>query len=101
MTDHERLSWVRSLYVAGWCFVIAYVGIIAIELRRAAAITTSSFEDGVWGQRIEIVSFVALPQNIAMLALAAVVTAATHSPVTSWSLRWGFGCDSLAVSDGQ
>ena len=57
---------------------MSYLGIIAIEVRRAAAITTSRFEDGVWGQRIEIVSFVTLPQNIAvlMLPVATAVTAA-------------------------
>lgn len=68
--------------IAGWCFLGAYVGIIAIELRRAAAITSSSFEDGVWGQRVEIISFVALPQNIAMLALAALTVTIARILVT-------------------
>ncbi len=83
MTDHERLTWARTLRTAGWCFLIAYIGIIAIELRRAAAISTSRFEDGVWGQRVEILSFVSLPQNIAMLALAAVVTGSARMIVAA------------------
>lgn len=68
----------RALTTAGWVALVSYLGIIAIEVRRAAAITTSRFEDGVWGQRIEIVSFVTLPQNIAvlMLPVATAVTAA-------------------------
>ena len=68
----------RALTTAGWVALALYLGIIAIEVRRAAAITTSRFEDGVWGQRIEIVSFVTLPQNIAvlMLPVATAVTAA-------------------------
>ena len=68
----------RELTTAGWVALASYLGIIAIEVRRAAAITTSRFEDGVWGQRIEIVSFVTLPQNIAvlMLPVATAVTAA-------------------------
>ncbi len=68
----------RALTTAGWVALASYLGIIAIEVRRAAAITTSRFEDGVWGQRIEIVSFVTLPQNIAvlMLPVATAVTAA-------------------------
>jgi len=74
----DRLRWVRALTTAGWVALASYLGIIAIEVRRAAAITTSRFEDGVWGQRIEIVSFVTLPQNIAvlMLPVATAVTAA-------------------------
>lgn len=76
MGPTDRLRWVRALTTAGWVALASYLGIIAIEVRRAAAITTSRFEDGVWGQRIEIVSFVTLPQNIAVLMLP-VATAAT------------------------
>ncbi|NBU95845.1 MAG: hypothetical protein EBS20_08145 [Actinobacteria bacterium] len=78
MGPTDRLRWVRALTTAGWVALVSYLGIIAIEVRRAAAITTSRFEDGVWGQRIEIVSFVTLPQNIAvlMLPVATAVTAA-------------------------
>ena len=78
MTDSDRLRWVRALTTAGWIALVSYLGIVAIEVRRAAAITTSRFEDGVWGQRVEIISFVTLPQNIAvlMLPVAVAVTAA-------------------------
>jgi len=78
VTDADRLRWVRALTTAGWIALVSYLGIVAIEVRRAAAITTSRFEDGVWGQRVEIISFVTLPQNIAvlMLPVATAVTAA-------------------------
>ena len=76
MTDSDRLRWVRALTTAGWIALVSYLGIVAIEVRRAAAITTSRFEDGVWGQRVEIISFVTLPQNIAVLMLP-VATAVT------------------------
>ena len=76
MTDSDRLRWVRALTTAGWIALVSYLGIVVIEVRRAAAITTSRFEDGVWGQRVEIISFVTLPQNIAVLMLP-VATAAT------------------------
>ncbi len=78
MTDSDRLRWVRALTTAGWIALVSYLGIVVIEVRRAAAITTSRFEDGVWGQRVEIISFVTLPQNIAvlMLPVATAVTAA-------------------------
>jgi len=76
VTDADRLRWVRALTTAGWIALVSYLGIVVIEVRRAAAITTSRFEDGVWGQRVEIISFVTLPQNIAVLMLP-VATAAT------------------------
>ena len=48
-------------------FVLAYLSYLVTEIRRAAAIREGSFEDGVWGQRIETVSFATLPQNVAIL----------------------------------
>ena len=76
MNTPDRLRWARALVTAGWLFTTAYVGLLAIEIRRAAAIRTSSFEDGVWGQRVEIISFITLPQNIMVLLPAAVATVA-------------------------
>lgn len=76
MTPPDRLRWARALVTAGWLFSTAYVALLAIEIRRAAAIRTSSFEDGVWGQRVEIVSFITLPQNIMVLLPAAIATVA-------------------------
>ena len=76
MSTPDRLRWARALVTAGWLFTTAYVALLAIEIRRAAAIRTSSFEDGVWGQRVEIVSFITLPQNIMVLLPAAVATVA-------------------------
>ncbi len=107
MTEHDRLGWARTLMVAGWCFLSSYIGIIAIELRRAAAISTSSFEDGVWGQRVEIISFVSLPQNISMLAVAAlcvaiarIVMAPVHPddrPGDRWLVRLGRTVGGVAI----
>ena len=75
LSNPTRVRWVDALTTAGWCLWLAYLGIVAIELRRAFAITTSSFEDGVWGQRVETVSFVAIPQNSMVLAAAALCVA--------------------------
>jgi hypothetical protein len=71
MTDDERVRWARALTTAGWLFVIAYLAFVTAMIRRASRITSGSFEDGVWGQRIEIVSFVSIHQNVVMLAPAA------------------------------
>lgn len=56
-------------------FVLAYVGELISIVRRAARVGTASFEDGLWWQRIEIVSFVSLPQNFMVLAPAAIAAA--------------------------
>ena len=71
VNDHERVRWARTLTTAGWLFVLAYLTFVTSTVRRVIAITQSSFEDGVWGQRIEILSFVGLQQNVIMLVPAA------------------------------
>lgn len=52
-------------------FVAAYLGYITWQVRRALAITEGSFEDGLWWQRIEQISFLSLPQNVMVLVAAA------------------------------
>ena len=78
MNEHDRIRWARALVFAGWMSVLAYLGYLATQIRRAAATRTGSFEDGVWGQRVEFVSFAALPQNVTILmpGVAAAVAAA-------------------------
>ena len=71
MTDAEREHWSRLLTRVGWLFTLAEVAIAAALVNRARAVTTSSFEDGVWGQRVEILSFLSLPQNVVVLIPAA------------------------------
>jgi hypothetical protein len=63
----DRTRWARLLTTAGWLFVISWLLLLVAQIRRAALVRSSPFEDGVWGQRIEWVSFVALPQNLIVL----------------------------------
>jgi len=49
--------------------------LLVAQVRRAALLDSSSFEDGVWGQRIEWMSFVSLPQNMVVLVPAAACAA--------------------------
>ena len=76
MNEQDRIRWARALLVAGWLSLASYASYLVIQVRRAAAIREGSFEDGIWGQRIEQVSFAALPQNLVILApaVAAAVT---------------------------
>jgi hypothetical protein len=78
VTEHDRLRWSRALLFAGWMSVAAYVGYLITQIRRAAAVHSGSFEDGIWGQRVELVSFASLPQNVVILApgVAAAIAAA-------------------------
>lgn len=70
MTEHDRLRWSRALLFVGWMSVAAYLGYLITQIRRAAAVRTGSFEDGIWGQRVELISFSSLPQNVVILAPA-------------------------------
>lgn len=76
MNEHDRIRWAKAAVFAGWMFVVAYLAYLVIQIRRAAAIRDASFEDGLWGQRIEQVSFVTLPQNLVILAPAIVAAVA-------------------------
>lgn len=70
MTEHDRIRWSRALLFVGWMSVLAYLGYLITQIRRAAAVRTGSFEDGIWGQRVELISFASLPQNVVILAPA-------------------------------
>lgn len=63
---------------AGWLLFVGYIAELAVQFDRARQITTSSFGDGVWSQRVEILSFAMLPQQLIVLvpATAAAVGAA-------------------------
>lgn len=71
MNDHDRIRWARALVFTGWMFVLAYLGILVVQIRRAALTTQSSFEDGIWGTRIEQISFATIAQNSVVLVPAA------------------------------
>ncbi len=76
MDDQQRLRWARTLTTAGWLFVVAYFTFLVTQVRRAFALERPSFDDGLWGQRIEIVSFATIPQNVIILVPAAAAAVA-------------------------
>lgn len=91
MSDADRIRWARAVGVAGWMFAFAYLGEIIGIVRRATRVDTASFEDGLWWQRVEIVSFVSLPQNFVVLvpaAIAASVGAVLARTVVDQSVLW-------------
>lgn len=72
-------------------FVLAYLGVVAGIVRRASRIRVASFDDGVWWQRVETISFASLPQNLIVLvpaAVAAVVGTIMVRPVVDQSVIW-------------
>ena len=71
MSEFQRERWAGALTTAGWLVFSTYVLLVVVQFRRAIAIRDSSFEDGVWGQRVETISFVTLPQNLVILVPAA------------------------------
>ncbi|MAT04917.1 MAG: hypothetical protein CL424_07730 [Acidimicrobiaceae bacterium] len=82
MSEHDRLRWAKALVFTGWMFALAFVGQLIIQVRRAAAVSDSRFEDGKWGQRAELVSFVTLPQN-AIIVVPGVIA----SLAAAWLVR--------------
>ena len=72
MNAIDRERWARAIVTAGWLVTGSYVLFLIGQIRRALAVSQASFEDGVWGQRVEQISFVALPQNLVILVPAAV-----------------------------
>jgi len=82
VTVAQRIRWIITATHVGWLSLSAFVALIVIEVRRAAAISESRFEDGVWGQRVEIVSFIALPQNAVILIPPAVAAAVAGVLIT-------------------
>ena len=91
MNEPERIRWARALWTAGWLFLISYVFVIAIQVRRATAITEASFEDGLWWQRIEQVSFAATPPSMVPLVSATAATIAgtlLAQPVVDRAVIW-------------
>jgi hypothetical protein len=71
LDQRARERWAVALTSAGWLTLVAYLLLLIAQIRRAFAITVGSFEDGVWGERIETISFVTLPQNLVILVPAA------------------------------
>ena len=71
MHDEDRARWARALTTAGWLFLLAYLSYLTSQIRRAFSITEASFEDGLWWQRVEQISFASLPQNAIIMAPAA------------------------------
>jgi hypothetical protein len=72
----DRSRWIRALTTAGWAGLIAYLSILAVTIDRARRISQSQFSDGIWGQRVEILSFAAIAQHQVVLGIAAAAAVA-------------------------
>lgn len=68
--DGEHIRWGRALTTVGWLFVAAYLTVLAPQIRRAFALRQASFDDGLWGQRIELISFATRPESLIILVPA-------------------------------
>lgn len=74
MSDDDRIRWARALVVAGWLFVATYLTFLITQIRRAAAVSDTRFEDGDWGARIEQISFASRPEFVASIIAATAAT---------------------------
>ncbi|MGB0113559.1 MAG: hypothetical protein WBP59_10095 [Ilumatobacteraceae bacterium] len=60
--------------MAGWLLLAAPIGFIAFQFERMRDVRDQQFA-GVWDQRIEVMSFLVLPPNVAVLAPAILIGA--------------------------
>ncbi len=74
MSDDDRIGWARALVVASWLFVATYLTFLITQIRRAAAVSDTRFEDGDWGARIEQISFASRPEFVVSIIAATAAT---------------------------
>lgn len=71
MIDRER--WSRILSLAGWCSFASYLAIVLSTLDRVRVAPSSRVFGSVWDQRLELLSFAMIPQQIVVLAPAVAI----------------------------
>ncbi len=84
----SRSDLIRALTTAGWFAFVAWLGFVFWVIGRVTRVSAQQF-GGVWEQRIEVMSFIALPPNSVMLipaALLASVAAWMSGPAESLSV---------------
>ena len=75
LTPERRADLVRNLTIAGWLLLGGPIGFVLFQLDRVRRIGSQPFAS-VWDQRIEVLSFLMLPPNQAVLVPAVFVAAA-------------------------
>jgi hypothetical protein len=97
LTPERRADLVRQLTIAGWLLLGGPIGFMAFQLDRVRSVGAQPFAS-VWEQRIEVLSFVMLPPNLAVLVPVVFVAAgatwlvgADREPWLTTLLRLGAG----------
>ncbi len=73
-TPERRADLVRQLTIAAWLLLGGPIGFIAFQLDRVRRVGAQPFAS-VWEQRIEVLSFLMLPPNLAVLVPVVLVAA--------------------------
>ena len=73
-TPEPRADLIRQLTIAGWLLLGGPIGFIAFQLDRVRRVGAQPFAS-VWEQRIEVLSFLMLPPNLAVLVPVVLVAA--------------------------
>jgi len=76
LTPEGRAALVRQLTIAGWLLLGGPIGFAAFQLERVRSVGAQRFAS-VWEQRIEVLSFLMLPPNLAVLVPVVFVAAGT------------------------
>ena len=97
LTPERRADLVRQLTIAGWLLLGGPIGFMAFQLDRVRRVGAQPFAS-VWEQRVEVLSFLMLPPNLAVLVPVVFVAAgatwlagADRDPWLTTLLRLGAG----------
>lgn len=74
LAPEHRSDLVRTLTLAGWLLLGGPIAFVVFQLDRVRNVTDQPFAS-VWDQRIEVLSFLMLPPNLAVLAPVVAVAA--------------------------
>ena len=87
LTPERRADLVRNLTIAGWLLLGGPIGFVLFQLDRVRRIGSQPFAS-VWDQRIEVLSFLMLPPNQAVLVPVVFVAAVAIWLAGSESDAW-------------
>ena len=76
LTPEGRAELIRLLTITGWLLLGGPIGFVAFQFERMRGVTDQPFAS-VFDQRIEVLSFLMLPPNLAVFAPAVFVAACT------------------------
>ena len=93
MTPSDAELWSRRLTLAAWMGLVGYLSVVAYLANRVRRLgnVEAPFAESIWDQRLEVLSFAVLPQQVIILVVAAALAGVaaevqrrTGDPTGAW-----------------